>query len=191
MASKNEIASVRRKDRTKGDAWIRTFLRRALYGHLATVNKECVFLNANIFVYDDESHAIYFHTARTGRTATNVEHGGAATFSAGVMGRVLPAQTALEFSVEYASTVVFGRVYPVVESEDKERVLQLLMDKYAPHLLPGRDYHRITAAELRRTGVHRLKIEAWSGKEKVAPPDFPHAFTLASPLPPIIDTKAS
>lgn len=175
----------RRRDRARDDAWIRAFLRRAQFGYLATVDGGRPFLNSNLFVYDEERHAVYVHTARAGRTPANVSLGGPATFSAAVMGRLLPASEALEFSVEYAGVVVFGTVHPVEEDDEKRRVLQLLLDKYAPHLEPGRDYRPIAPQELRRTAVHRLDIEAWSGKEKTAPPDFPGAFTVVAPVPPV------
>jgi hypothetical protein len=56
----------------------------------------------------------------------------------------------------------------------------LLLDKYAPHLKPGRDYRPIVDAELARTAVYRIQIESWSGKRKQATPDFPGAFYYGS-----------
>jgi nitroimidazol reductase NimA-like FMN-containing flavoprotein (pyridoxamine 5'-phosphate oxidase superfamily) len=102
------------------------------------------------------------------------------------MGRLLPADEALEFSVEYAAVVVFGTVRAVRDPEEKRRVLERIMTKYAPRLLPGRDYRPITDGELRRTAVHSLEIEAWSGKEKVAPRDFPGAHRLPAFEPPVL-----
>ena len=53
---------------------------------------------------------------------------------------------------------------------------QLLLDKYAPHLQPDRDYRPTTDEELARTTVFRIDIEAWSGKKKEVAPDFPGAY---------------
>lgn len=178
--------TVRRKDRAKDDDWIRGFLHRASFGFLATVAEGRPYLNSNLFVYDEGSHALYMHTARVGRTPSNVERGGPVTFSAAVMGRLLPAPEALEFSVEYSGVVVFGTVSPVLAEEEKRRALQLILDKYAPHLRPGRDYRPMTEDELGRTAVHRVDIEAWTGKEKVAPPGFTGAFLLPPLLPPSV-----
>lgn len=180
-----ELAAPRRRDRARDDAWVRGFLERALFGVLATVEDGRPFLNSNLFVYVPEEHRIYIHTARTGRTPENAAAGGPGTFTAAVMGRLLPAATALEFSVEYAAAVCFGTVRNVPEEEEKRRVLELLMRKYAPHLEPGRDYRPIVPAELARTGVHVLEIEAWSGKQKVVAPDFPGAYVLDEPRPPV------
>jgi nitroimidazol reductase NimA-like FMN-containing flavoprotein (pyridoxamine 5'-phosphate oxidase superfamily) len=96
------------------------------------------------------------------------------------MGRLLPASTAKEFSVEYAGVVAFGRGTVVDDPEEADYALQLLLDKYAPHLRPGQDYRATTPDERRITSVYRVDVEDWSGKAKVAPEDFPNAFTYAN-----------
>ena len=92
------------------------------------------------------------------------------------MGRLLPADEALEFSVEYAGVTVFGRMAIVEDEAEAKAALQMLLDKYAPRLSPGIDYRPPVADELRRTTVFRLNIESWSGKMKEVAPDFPGAF---------------
>jgi len=79
----------------------------------------------------------------------------------------------------------FGRFGPEWEAPaEEEAALQKLLDKYAPHLRPGEHYRPITAAELKRTAVYRVDVEAWSGKEKFEAPDFEGAFELERvPLP--------
>jgi nitroimidazol reductase NimA-like FMN-containing flavoprotein (pyridoxamine 5'-phosphate oxidase superfamily) len=176
------LAQPRRRDRAVGDeGWIRDFLRRAAYGNLATVHGGQPFLNMNIFAYDEARHAIYLHTARTGRTRSNVEADGRVCFGVSTMGRLLPASTALEFSVEYAGVTVFGRASVVSDEAEARDALQQLLDKYAPHLRPGRDYRAIAPEEIARTAVYRIDIEEWGGKQKVAPADFPGAFTYGRP----------
>ena len=173
-------ADVRRRDRAKDDRWVAAFLAEAPWGVLTTRGEGRIFPNANLFVYDPEAHALFLHTARVGRSRTNLEgpEGASVSFVAATVGRLLPAAEALEFSVEYASVVVFGRGRVVEDPDDARRALQLLLDKYAPHLEPGRDYRPITDAELKRTTVYRVDVEAWSGKEKAADPDFAGAFRL-------------
>jgi nitroimidazol reductase NimA-like FMN-containing flavoprotein (pyridoxamine 5'-phosphate oxidase superfamily) len=179
------LAAVRRKDRAvEDDEWIRAVLRREPFGVLATVSGGQPFLNPNIFVYDPASHAIYTHTAKAGRTRTNVDADGRACFSVSTMGRLLPADTALEMSVEYEGVVVFGRAGVVTDPAEAERALQALLDKYFPHLRPGRDYRAVQPEELARTAVYRLSVERWSGKRKVAPADFPGAFRFGHPPAP-------
>jgi nitroimidazol reductase NimA-like FMN-containing flavoprotein (pyridoxamine 5'-phosphate oxidase superfamily) len=172
----DERAKLRRNDRAADEGWIREFLRESAAGVLATVHGDQPFVNSNLFVYDEDRHAIYLHTARTGRTRDNVEAFSKAAFTVHETGRLLPADEALEFSIEYGGVVVFGAATVVEDSEEAEFGLQLLLDKYAPHLKPGRDYRPITAGELKRTSVFRLDIESWSGKRKYENPDFPGAY---------------
>jgi nitroimidazol reductase NimA-like FMN-containing flavoprotein (pyridoxamine 5'-phosphate oxidase superfamily) len=171
------LAEVRRRDRAvANEEWIRNVLQRAPMGTLATVRDGQPFVNMNIFVYDESANVLYLHTARAGRTLTNVEADERVCFGVAEMGRLLPAPTALHFSVEYAGVVVFGRARVVPDDAEAERALQMLLDKYAPHLWPGRDYRPIQPEELAVTAVYRIEIEEWSGKQKVAPPDHPGAF---------------
>jgi len=173
---------VRRRDRAvTDDAWIREMMATAATGVLATVADGQPFVNANLFVYLEERHAVYLHTAVKGRTRGNVEHDDRVSFAVMELGRLLPADTALEFSTEYASVVAFGRG-TVVEDEDEARsALQALLDKYFADLTPGRDYRKITRDELARTTVFRIDIEEWVGKRKQAEPDFPGARRYTAP----------
>jgi nitroimidazol reductase NimA-like FMN-containing flavoprotein (pyridoxamine 5'-phosphate oxidase superfamily) len=176
---------VRRRDREVTDeGWIRALLQRAPFGTLATVHDGQPFLNMNVFVFDEAAHAVYLHTARIGRTRANVEGQGRVCFGVAEMGRLLPAAVALEFSVEYAGVVCFGRAAVVEDEAEARHALQQLLDKYCPHLRPGRDYRPITSDELARTTVFRVRIDQWSGKQKVGGADHPGAFLYGQVPPP-------
>lgn len=171
------LTQIRRKDRAVTDeAWIRALLHRSPFGVLATSVGGQPFAHTNLFVYHQPDHAIYFHSARMGRTPDNLRENPRVCFSVAKMGRLLPANTALAFSVEYASVMVFGAVTLLTGPAEQERALQLLLNKYFPHLQPGRDYRPITPEELEKTAVYRLDIEQWSGKQKQVKEDFPGAF---------------
>jgi len=170
-------AELRRKDRgVEEEAWMRELLERTPVGVLATVSGGQPFLNSNLFVYDPGERAIFIHTAARGRTRENAEGDAKACFTAFEMGRMLPADRALEFSTEYGGVVAFGKISVIDDAAEAQRALQLLMDKYAPHLRPGADYEAATPADLKRTSVFRLEIEEWSGKRKEEAPDFPGAY---------------
>ncbi len=175
MASRDRH-ETRRRDRAKDDAWIEAYLDWAPFGFLATVDDGQPFLNSNLFVHDAAKRAIYLHTHRTGRTRDNLTEPRPVAFSVAHMERLLPAAEALEFSVEYSGVVVFGVGTVVTDGAEAERGLQLLLDKYAPHLRPGRDYRSIQPEELKRTAVFRIDIEDWSGKRKEVDADFPGAY---------------
>jgi nitroimidazol reductase NimA-like FMN-containing flavoprotein (pyridoxamine 5'-phosphate oxidase superfamily) len=174
---------LRRSDREVTDEeWIKALLRRAPIGVLATVHDGQPFVNTNLFVYDEAAHAIYFHTARMGRTRANIESYDRICFSVYEMGRLLPADTALEFSVEYASVVIFGTAARISDPQQATDALHCLLCKYAPQLRPGQDYRPVVPEELARTSVYRIAIEEWTGKRKAMPEDFPGAYTYESIL---------
>ncbi len=175
---------MRRSDRSMEPDEIRTMLEEAAFGVLATAHAGQPFLNSNLFVYDAAAHAIYLHTARVGRTRANVEAAPQVCFGVSEMGRLLPADEALEFSVEYRGVTVFGAATVVSDPVEMEHGLQLLLDKYFPHLRPGEHYRSITAQELERTAVYRVDIEHWSGKRKQVGGDFPGAFLYGEASPP-------
>jgi nitroimidazol reductase NimA-like FMN-containing flavoprotein (pyridoxamine 5'-phosphate oxidase superfamily) len=160
----------RRADRAmKSPAEIEALLSRAPFGYTATSVENQPFLHVGLFWYDAPSRRIYFHTAHEGRTRDNVLANPRVCFGVAEIGRLLPADTALEFSNEYASVIAFGRARLVEDDEEKRRGLQGLLDKYFPQLAPGRDYRPITEKEMARTSVFAIEIEGWSGKQKVAP----------------------
>jgi hypothetical protein len=92
------------------------------------------------------------------------------------MGRLLPAKTAKEMSVEYSGVVIFGTVSIVEDEKEALYGLDLLLRKYFPHLKAGEDYKNTTIEELNLTTIYRINIESWSGKKKQEVADFPGAF---------------
>jgi nitroimidazol reductase NimA-like FMN-containing flavoprotein (pyridoxamine 5'-phosphate oxidase superfamily) len=153
-----------------GEAEIEAFLERASVGFTASSIEDQPFQHVSLFWYEAATRRIYLHTAPEGRTHDNVLRNPRVCFAAAELGRLLPAETALAFSNEYASVIAFGRTR-LVESEDEKRHgLQGLLDKYFAQLRPGRDYRAITDSELAATAVYAIEIEAWSGKRKVAAP---------------------
>jgi len=172
---------VRRKDREVTEQrWISDFLHNASAGVLGTSSADQPFLTSNLFVFDPTNHAIYLHSAKRGRTRANVERNPRVCFTAFEMGRLLPADVALQFSVEYASVVVFGDASLVESKEEAQRAMQMLLDKYFPHLEQGKHYRPITDNELHQTSVFKISIKEWSGKRKSERPDYPGAFLFPS-----------
>ncbi len=173
---------MRREDRGKDEPWIRAYLRAATWGFLGMVGEDGrPYVHTNLFVFDEERRCLWMHGYRTGRMRSSVDACAQVAFSAAGMGRLLPGATALNFSLEYASVVVFGTAHVVGDPEEASHGLRMLMEKYAPHLRYGEDYRGIPPEDLERTAVYRLDIEAWSGKQKEAAADFPGAYTLPEP----------
>jgi len=170
------LNKIRRSERAKDDGWIRNFLHQGAMGTMATCINDQPFLVTRNYAYDEDKHAIYLHGAMKGRTFENVRENDKVCFSVSEMGRLLPADEALEVGVEYAGVVVFGRVSIVDDPIEATHGLQSLLNKYFSHLESGVDYQPINQDSLKITGVYRIDIESWSGKAKEVEEDYPGAF---------------
>ena len=169
---------IRNKDYMVHDEkQIKDLLISSAFGSMASIHNDQPFLIPLLYVYIEEDHAIYFHGAAVGRTRANIEHNPNVCFNVTDFGRVLPAETIFEYSIEYRSATVFGRASRIDSLEERERVLIDLSRKFAPHHEYGVDYPKISADELKATAIFKIDIEEWSGKQNLESPDFPNAFT--------------
>jgi nitroimidazol reductase NimA-like FMN-containing flavoprotein (pyridoxamine 5'-phosphate oxidase superfamily) len=163
------LTRLRRPERAMPEQGVRAFLARAPCGFTATAVDGQPFQHTSLFWYDDSTRRVYFHGARQGRMMANVQANPRVCFTVAEMGRLLPAATAMEFSNEYTSVIVFGRARLVESEGEKQIALQALLNKYFPNLKPAHDYRPITTEEAAATAVYAIEIEAWSGKQKKGP----------------------
>jgi nitroimidazol reductase NimA-like FMN-containing flavoprotein (pyridoxamine 5'-phosphate oxidase superfamily) len=150
---------------TRDDGWIRAFLREARVAHIATAWDDQPFLTPSNFWFDEAKHCIIFHSNIAGRIRSNIERNPKVCLEASEMGKLLPSNIALEFSLQYRSVVVFGTAHILEDVEEKRAELYGLIRKYFPAMEAGREYRPITDKELKRTTVYAIEIESWSGKE--------------------------
>ncbi|HEY5728991.1 MAG TPA: pyridoxamine 5'-phosphate oxidase family protein [Anaerolineales bacterium] len=149
----------------RDDDWIRAFLRTAKVGHIASSRVGQPFLNPSTFWFDEENHQIVFHSNVTGRIRSNLESNPKVCFEASELGKLLPSNIALEFSLQYRSVIVFGTAHLITDEAEARRVLYGLIQKYFPKMTAGKEFREITDKELKRTSVYAIQIEEWSGKE--------------------------
>jgi nitroimidazol reductase NimA-like FMN-containing flavoprotein (pyridoxamine 5'-phosphate oxidase superfamily) len=164
-AKERPTARQRLPEYKRDDNWICAFLRTAQVGHIASSLNGQPFLTPSLFWFDEGNRQIIFHSNVTGRVRSNLESSSKVCFEASEMGRLLPSNVALEFSVQYRSAVVFGAVRLVTDPVEARRVLYGLIQKYFPKMRAGEEYREITDKELKRTSVYAIQIEEWSGKE--------------------------
>ncbi len=149
----------------RDDAWIRAFLREASVGHIASARDGQPFLNPSTFWFDEAHHQIIFHSNVTGRIRSNIETNPKVCFEASELGRLLPSNVALEFSLQFRSVIVFGTARLITDPGEVRRVLYGLIRKYFPLMKVGQEFREITDKELRSTSVYAIQIDEWSGKE--------------------------
>jgi nitroimidazol reductase NimA-like FMN-containing flavoprotein (pyridoxamine 5'-phosphate oxidase superfamily) len=155
----------RRPHLIQGDDWIRSFLHKAQIGHIASSFNGQPFINPTTFWFDEENHQIAFHSNFAGRITVNIESNPKVSLEASELGKLLPSNVALEFSLQFRSIVVFGSARVVNEPDEARRLLYGLIGKYFPTMTAGKEYREITDKELRATSIYAIQIESWSGKE--------------------------
>jgi nitroimidazol reductase NimA-like FMN-containing flavoprotein (pyridoxamine 5'-phosphate oxidase superfamily) len=163
----NQAATAfqRRPEYARGEDWIRAFLRTAQGAHIASERDGQPFLNPTTFWFDEQNHQIIFHSNIAGRMRSNLEANPRVCMETSELGKFLPSNVALEFSLQYRSVMVFGRVRILEDPEETRLALYGLISKYFPGMRPGREFREITDKELRATSVYAIQIEEWSGKE--------------------------
>ena len=162
------VAFQRRPHLTRDDDWIRAFLQEVKVGHIATSSDGQSFINPTTFWYDEANHRIVFHSNVAGRVRSNIESNPKVSLEASDLGRFLPSNVALEFSLQFRSVVVFGTARLVTDPAEARRLLYGLIGKYFPKMTVGKEYREITEKELRATSIYAIQIETWSGKENWA-----------------------
>jgi nitroimidazol reductase NimA-like FMN-containing flavoprotein (pyridoxamine 5'-phosphate oxidase superfamily) len=146
------------------DAWVVDFLMTSKIGHIATRWDEQPFITPSTFWFDVGKNILYFHSNIVGRVRANIERHPEVCFESSDFGRFLPSNIALEFSLQYQSVIVFGKIRIVDDLQEKKRGLYGLIEKYFPGMKSGEDYRPITEKELKRTSLYAIQIESWSGK---------------------------
>ena len=149
----------------RDDEWIRAFLQRGQIAHIASRWDVQPFIIPTTFYYDQAGHRLIFHSNIAGRTRANIERHPEVCAEVSEMGRLLPSNVALEFSLQYRSVIVFGKAYLIEDRNEQREVLHKLIAKYFGGMQIDKDYRPATDDELRQTSVYEIRIESWSGKE--------------------------
>lgn len=145
--NQSPIAYQRRPHLTKDDAWIRAFLKDVQIGHIATSVDGPSFVNPTTFWYDEENHQIVFHSHIVGRVRSNIESNPKVSLEASELGKMLPSNVAIEFSLQFRSVVVFGTARLVTDPDEARKLLYGLIGKYFPAMTVGKEYREITAKD--------------------------------------------
>lgn len=103
-----------------------------------------------------------------GRVRSNIESNPKVSLEASELGKLLPSNVALEFSLQFRSVLVFGSARLVADPAEARHLLYGLIGKYFPTMRAGKEFREITEKELRATSIYVIQIESWSGKENWA-----------------------
>ncbi len=162
--SVNPANKQRRPDNRRDDTFVKDLLHRAPVCRIATRWKHQPFITPTNFVYDEANNRLIFHSNVVGRIRANSEKHDDVCLEVSEFGKYLPSNDPLEFSTQYRSVIVFGKVQ-VLEGDAAKEALYKLIPKYFPGMKAGREYKPITEQQLKQTSVYEILIDSWSGKE--------------------------
>lgn len=162
------------------DEWIAEFLAEQKSCVIGVPNGNSPHLVTQLFVHEDRSGILYVHGARDGRLYEIVSESDSlpARFTTSQMGRFIPANEPVNFTVEYSSVVGTGTIQLVKTPAKKRDILELFMEKFAPHLVPGEDYEDMSEESVDRTAVYEFDVNSWSGKHGYKGDDISGAYVL-------------
>ena len=114
------------------------------------------------YVRDGEAIALWFHCAHEGTKLDHIQRDPRVGFEADCSNRLVSADKACSFSMEFESVMGFGDICVCDDPVDKLRGLQTVMGHYAP----GREF-TFTEAELASVTVLRLDVAHITGKRLI------------------------
>lgn len=158
---------TRRKDKAQDDEWITNFIKSAPLGYFGLRWDDQPFVYPMTFWYDEDRHCLYIHGSFVGRRGANSERHQKVSFTAADMGALLPSNQALHFSSQFRAVMAFGEIERLTEEGEMKHALYGLIDKYFTPMKLGQEYSPITEIDLKQTGVYRINIKSWSGKNSM------------------------
>jgi nitroimidazol reductase NimA-like FMN-containing flavoprotein (pyridoxamine 5'-phosphate oxidase superfamily) len=149
---------IRRADRVISEHEAKEILEQGEYGILSTVSSDGQPYGVPIsYCYKDGT--IYFHCAVEGHKLENLQGNNRVSFCVVGKTQIQPRK----FGTKYESTIVFGKVFELVDAEKHEALLELLKKYSSEFVEQGLKYIE-TAAETTR--VYKIIVESITGKSK-------------------------
>ncbi len=150
--------TIRRQNRLLDESSAIRLLREGEYGFLAMQAEQGGGYGIPLSYVWNGTDSIYLHGAPEGRKLRCLDLCDRITFCIVGHTRLLPGQ----FSTEYESILLTGTACTDLDTEEKMKALERIVDKYAPrHKEKGMKYASSSVSGLT---IIRLDISAWSGK---------------------------
>ena len=127
------------------------------------------------YEYTDEKLILYFHCAKEGKKLDIISENPAACFEFDCSHRIIAAEKANNYTMEYESVIGSGNIIIVADSEitEKRRALSLLMRKYAPERTVEfseayfTDEKHFTSEMMNSVTVLKLVADYFTGKRNI------------------------
>lgn len=111
-------------------------------------------------VYGYKDHALWMHSAKTGRKAELIKANKEVCFEIESQLKLLPGELACNWSIRFRSIIGYGEASFVESLEDKERGLQAIMKNCT-----GREDFTFPKDSLIGLGIIKVEIVSLTGKQ--------------------------
>jgi len=106
-----------------------------------------------------EENTLYFHSAPKGKKLDILRSNNKVCFEFDIDHRIVKAQEACGWSMNYRSVIGFGKASILDDSEEKIKAINAIIRRYAGKSLP------YSKAKLKDTVIIKVEIESITGKE--------------------------
>jgi len=136
---------------------IEGIINKATVCHLGLVDGEEPYVVPVSFGY--ERNTLYFHGNLKGRKVELIKKNNRVCFGMETDVELKKAEEACDWGIKYMSVIGMGRAYILEKDEEKSRVLDLIIKRYAGDALS------FPKSELDKTLVIKVDIESMTGKQ--------------------------
>jgi hypothetical protein len=105
-----------------------------------------------------EENTLYFHSAPQGRKLDILRRNNAVCFEFDIDHRILEAEDACGWSMNYRSVIGFGKAFLIDDPTEKQKAINAIIDQYAGKPVP------YSNATLHGTVIIKVEIESITGK---------------------------
>ena len=109
-----------------------------------------------------EGSRLYWHGSSASRMLSNLAHGEPACLTVTHLDALVLARSGFNHSADYRSVMAFGKAWLVEDSQEKERALVMMVDRFYPQRTAALRVAK--AKEIKATSVIAMDIERASAK---------------------------
>ena len=152
---------MRRKDKAiQSRETMEALIQQARVCRLALTGADGPYVVPLCFGYRDNT--FFFHCAKAGRKLELLRGDSRVCIEIDCMECVHEAEQACKWGMRYQSVLAFGRAELIEAPEARRRALNIIMQHYS-----GRAAWIYSEAELERTALFQVAVEAMTGKQSV------------------------
>lgn len=151
------------------------FLAQGLLAHVGFTGKDgSPFVIPFGYHYDpDVPDRLYLHGSVANHALRQISVGTHVCVTMTMLDGLVYSRTAFNHSMNYRSVVCFGHATAIADQDEKNELLEKMIDRYWPGRTVSRDYYAASTADLRQTLLVEVRIDEMSAKTRAGGPKGP------------------